>query len=149
MLTTARLSISLAGREAAKCIGSDDEKEDNEAAHRSKLPRIETTSGTARDSLATECQRPANVTARIDSIRYSYQADGSRTDLVDVCFRQSTRNGYPGNAFYIECDSDGEELTFRARCAAGCEPIKLITYGRCAPCKNFLAHRSQRYSDST
>jgi hypothetical protein len=35
-------------------------------------------------------------------------------------------------------------LTFRARCAAGCEPIKLIAYGRCAPCKNFLAHRSPK-----
>ena len=47
MLTTVRLSISLAGCVAAKCIDSDDEEKDNEATHRSKLPRIETTSGTA------------------------------------------------------------------------------------------------------
>ncbi len=102
MLKTVCLGISLAGRVAAKCIGSDDEEEDNEAAHRSKLPRIETTSGTARDSLATASQTPATVTARKVSIRYSDQAGGSRTDLADVCFWRSTRRYYPGNAFYIE-----------------------------------------------
>ena len=48
MLTTVRLSFSLAGHAAAKCIDSDDEEEDNEAAHISKLPRIEAISGTAR-----------------------------------------------------------------------------------------------------
>ncbi len=100
MVTTARLSISLAGRVAAKCIGSDDEEEDNEAAHRSKLPRIETTSGTARDSLATESQTLANVTARIDSIRYSDQADGSRCHtifgkkLLGNCRRKTSRRGF-------------------------------------------------------